>query len=142
MIRFVLAAILADFVAPHPYAEQYRDHFLQPPAWAEGGSWAFPLGTDDVGRCIYSRIVYGARWTLYVVILVAVVADHGRGRVIMPCNDLPAQPTLIEKNCTVNDTAQDSDKTEEIDDRHDALHFRGDTDKKAAGVLPPPAFDL
>jgi len=57
----ILAAVFADFVAPHPYAEQYRDHFLEPPAWAEGGSWVFPLGTDDVGRCVLSRIIYGSR---------------------------------------------------------------------------------
>jgi peptide/nickel transport system permease protein len=32
------------------------------------------FGTDDLGRDIYSRILYGSRWTLYVVILVAVIA--------------------------------------------------------------------
>jgi peptide/nickel transport system permease protein len=39
---------------------------LQPPAWLEGGDWAFPLGTDHLGRDILSRIFYGARISLLV----------------------------------------------------------------------------
>ena len=70
----VLAALFADFVAPHPYAEQYRDHFLEPPAWAEGGSWVFPLGTDDVGRCVLSRIIYGARLSLIIGTIVVTLS--------------------------------------------------------------------
>ena len=31
-----------------------------PPAWLEGGSWQFPLGTDNQGRCIFSAIIYGS----------------------------------------------------------------------------------
>jgi dipeptide transport system permease protein len=66
IVILVLAAVFADFVAPHPPAEQYRDHFLEPPVWQAGGSWVFPLGTDDVGRCILSRIIYGARLSLFI----------------------------------------------------------------------------
>lgn len=62
---FAIAA-LADIIAPHSPIEQFREHFLQPPAWSEGGSWAFPLGTDDVGRCVLSRIIYGARLSLFI----------------------------------------------------------------------------
>jgi dipeptide transport system permease protein len=74
IVILILAAIFAGFVAPHPYAEQYRDHFLQPPAWAEGGSWTFPLGTDDVGRCILSRIIYGARLSLLIGVIVVTLS--------------------------------------------------------------------
>ena len=36
-----------------------------PPVWQEGGSWAFPLGTDAVGRDMLSRLIYGARFSLF-----------------------------------------------------------------------------
>lgn len=62
----VAAALLADAVAPHPPHEQYRDAFLTPPAFAQGGTWRHPLGTDDIGRDILSRIVHGARLSLLV----------------------------------------------------------------------------
>ncbi len=59
-----LSALFAGSVAPHLPAEQYRDAFLVPPAWAEDGSLRFILGTDDIGRDILSRIIYGARVSL------------------------------------------------------------------------------
>ena len=40
--------------------------FLTPPAFARGGTWRYPLGTDDIGRDILSRIVHGARLSLLV----------------------------------------------------------------------------
>ncbi len=46
----VVAALLAGVIAPHSPVEQYRDALLTPPAWAEGGSTRFLLGTDDIGR--------------------------------------------------------------------------------------------
>ena len=57
-------AVFAPQLASHPPAEQYRDAFLAPPAWVEGGSMRFFLGTDDIGRDILSRIIYGARVSL------------------------------------------------------------------------------
>ena len=62
----LLVAIFADFLAPHSPIEQFRDAFLQPPAWVEGGSWSFLLGTDAVGRDMLSRIIYGARLSLFI----------------------------------------------------------------------------
>jgi dipeptide transport system permease protein len=70
----ILTAIFADFVAPHSPIEQFRDKFLQPPAWAEGGSWAFPLGTDDVGRDVLSRIIHGARLSLIIGCIVVTIS--------------------------------------------------------------------
>lgn len=66
----VFSAIFADFIAPHSLAEQYRDHLLQPPAWHAGGSWEFPLGTDDLGRCLLSRLIYGTRLSLTIGFIV------------------------------------------------------------------------
>ncbi len=62
----ILAALLAGVIAPHDPTVQNREAFLQPPAWSDGGSWSYPLGTDAVGRDIYSRILYGARFSLLI----------------------------------------------------------------------------
>ncbi len=52
---FVFCATFAPLLAPYDPTEQFREHILQPPAWQEGGSWAFPLGTDPLGRDMLSR---------------------------------------------------------------------------------------
>lgn len=61
-------------VGPHGPAEQFRDALLKPPVWEEGGSWKFILGTDDVGRDVLSRLMYGARLSLLVGCLVVVLS--------------------------------------------------------------------
>jgi dipeptide transport system permease protein len=66
----VLAAVFAGVIAPHGPAEQFRDHFLTPPFWEQGGTIRFPLGTDAVGRDILSRIIYGARYSLFIGLIV------------------------------------------------------------------------
>ncbi|MGB3281233.1 MAG: ABC transporter permease subunit [Pseudorhodobacter sp.] len=74
---FVAVAILADVLAPYDPTEQFRDHLLQPPFWQEGGSTAFLLGTDAVGRDMLSRLLHGARYSFYVGIIVVAVAASG-----------------------------------------------------------------
>ncbi|CUB02857.1 dipeptide ABC transporter permease DppC [Marinomonas fungiae] len=74
IIVICLMALFADVVAPHSPSDQARDALLLPPAWMEGGNWAYVLGTDDVGRDILSRIIHGARLSLSVG-LVAVTAS-------------------------------------------------------------------
>ncbi|MEM7169300.1 MAG: ABC transporter permease subunit [Pseudomonadota bacterium] len=66
VVLIIILAALADVIAPHSPIQQYRDHLLQPPFWQEGGSLAFPLGTDAVGRDLLSRLIYGSRYSLYV----------------------------------------------------------------------------
>jgi dipeptide transport system permease protein len=70
----ILCAVFADVIAPHGAIEQFRDRILQPPAWEEGGSWAFPLGTDDVGRCLLSRLIYGSRLSLTIGLIVVTLS--------------------------------------------------------------------
>ncbi|WP_028452414.1 ABC transporter permease subunit [Chitinilyticum aquatile] len=65
----VLAAVLAPLLAPHAPSEQYRDALLAPPVWMEGGSWRFIFGTDDAGRDILSRLIYGAQLSLLIGLL-------------------------------------------------------------------------
>lgn len=47
---------------------------LQPPAWLEGGSWDHMLGTDNIGRDVFSRIVLGARWSIIIAGSAAMIA--------------------------------------------------------------------
>jgi peptide/nickel transport system permease protein len=64
-----LAALFAPWITPQnpfdPGSLNLLDAFT-PPAWAEGGSWKFLLGTDDQGRDLYSAILYGSRVSLLV----------------------------------------------------------------------------
>ena len=62
----VFAAIFAPWIAPHdPLQQDLRNNKL-PPAWTAEGTWDHPFGTDNLGRDIFSRIVYGARVSLTV----------------------------------------------------------------------------
>ena len=70
----VLVSALADVLALHSPIEQFRQHFLVPPIWQEGGVWDFPLGTDDVGRDMLSRLIYGARLSIIIGFSVASLA--------------------------------------------------------------------
>ncbi|WP_337012958.1 dipeptide ABC transporter permease DppC [Pantoea sp. AS142] len=74
IVIVLLCAIFADVLAPHAPAEQFRDALLHPPVWQEGGNWSYILGTDDVGRDVLSRLMYGARLSLLVGCLVVVLS--------------------------------------------------------------------
>jgi dipeptide transport system permease protein len=76
-ILLVLTALLAPVLAPHDPTTQYRDAFLTPPFWQEGGRAEFPLGTDAVGRDMLSRLIFGARYSLFIGIVVVSVALVG-----------------------------------------------------------------
>jgi dipeptide transport system permease protein len=70
----VLIAIFAPLLAPHLPDQQYRDSFLVPPIWNQGGKSGFILGTDPVGRDILSRLIHGARFSLLMGLMVVVLA--------------------------------------------------------------------
>lgn len=70
----LVIALGAGVLAPHAPADQFRDALLKPPVWQEGGSWQYLLGTDDVGRDVLSRLMYGARLSLLVGCLVVVLS--------------------------------------------------------------------
>ncbi len=74
IVVVALAAISADVIAPHDPHEQYRDAFLVPPVWQEGGSTRFILGTDDICRDILSLIVHGARLSMVIGIIVVTLS--------------------------------------------------------------------
>jgi peptide/nickel transport system permease protein len=80
MLTFLLVipAVLAPQVAPHDPLKGSLANRLKAPAWQEGGSLAYPLGTDKLGRDILSRMIHGARVSL-VVSLVAIVVGGALG---------------------------------------------------------------
>lgn len=73
LLIFILIAIFADFIAPHPADEQDWMHIM------EGPSAAYPLGTDSYGRCVFSRIVYGSRISLLVGFVAVAFSAIGGG---------------------------------------------------------------
>jgi peptide/nickel transport system permease protein len=66
VMLIVLAAVFAPLLSPFGYTDTAFDHTLQPPFWLPGGSLVHPLGTDQLGRDLWSRLVYGARTSLLV----------------------------------------------------------------------------
>ncbi len=65
----VLVAIFAPLIAPHNPEVGQLSNKLIPPVWQEGGSSEFLLGTDTLGRDIFTRILYGARVSLMVALV-------------------------------------------------------------------------
>ena len=66
VVLLVLMAIFAPWLATHSPMAQALDRTLAPPGAAH---W---FGTDELGRDIYSRVVYGSRYTLLIVFLVSI----------------------------------------------------------------------
>jgi peptide/nickel transport system permease protein len=104
-----VVALFAPFLAPYGYAEQNLLLRLQPPSFA-GGPEGFLLGTDHLGRDVFSRVIYAIRISVIVAVIGALigavfgtalgfVAAHARGVVeeaIMGLVDVQAAlPFLI-----------------------------------------------
>lgn len=105
----VLVAIFADFVAPYGYAQQNLQSRMLPPVFF-GGTFEHVLGTDNLGRDILSRVIYGAQTSVLIALcgtiigaitgtLLGFLAAHFRGwadEVLMMLVDLQAAiPMLI-----------------------------------------------
>ncbi|MES0200415.1 ABC transporter permease [Mesorhizobium sp. M0011] len=70
----IVMAVFAPLLAPYdPYLQSLATRFA-PPIWSPGGSWAHPLGTDQLGRDYLSRIIYGAQISLVIGVGTAVVS--------------------------------------------------------------------
>lgn len=66
ILTIALLGIFAPLVAPHdPYEGNILNKFA-------AFSWAYPLGTDNLGRCILSRLIYGIRPTLFLALITMV----------------------------------------------------------------------
>ena len=115
-VAVVLGALFAPWLAPHDPVQQFRDHMLTPPIWQAGGLARFALGTDELGRCLLSRLLFGARISLMIglasvllallpgVVLGLVAAFHERwlSPAIMRLMDiLLALPGLLLAICVI-----------------------------------------
>jgi dipeptide transport system permease protein len=66
ILLLIFCAIFAPWIAPNDPAAQNVDQALLPPAWYAAGLHQYPLGTDSLGRCVLSRIIFGARLSLLI----------------------------------------------------------------------------
>lgn len=70
----VLVALCAPLLSPHdPYTQSLNER-LQVPVWQEAGSWRHPLGSDQLGRDYLARVMYGARVSLLIGLVTAVIS--------------------------------------------------------------------
>lgn len=70
----VAMAALAPLISPYdPYAQDLTARLI-PPSWHAKGSWAHPLGTDNLGRDYLSRVIYGARISLLIGVSVMIIS--------------------------------------------------------------------
>jgi peptide/nickel transport system permease protein len=87
-VLFLFCGVFADVLAPHGFNEIAPIQRLKPP------SWDFPLGTDNLGRDMLSRVLYGARLSVivsvsaaalatFISVLIGVVTGYLAGRVDM-----------------------------------------------------------
>jgi peptide/nickel transport system permease protein len=60
LLGVIVIAIFAPLIAPYPYAEQNYDCIMLSP------NWQHLFGTDQFGRDIFSRIIYGSRYTVFI----------------------------------------------------------------------------
>lgn len=71
----VMSAVFAPWLSPHDPLKQNLRFAKDPPAWSDGGSMDYPLGTDNLGRDIFSRIIYGSRVSLFVGFFGVIIAS-------------------------------------------------------------------
>ena len=81
LLVVVIAAIAAPWIAPYPPEGQHLPQRLSPPSWDTEQEPTFLLGSDTLGRDVLSRILYGARVSLFVGV-VAVLISGGIGVVL------------------------------------------------------------
>jgi ABC-type dipeptide/oligopeptide/nickel transport system permease subunit len=70
----VLVALFAPLIAPHDPIEQDLLSAQLPPAWTQGGGANYWLGTDSLGRCVLSRLIFAARTAVLVALIAASLA--------------------------------------------------------------------
>jgi peptide/nickel transport system permease protein len=93
LIAATIVAMAAGFFTPHDYAAQFRDHANEPP------SRAFPLGTDELGRDRFSRLLFGARVSLLLALSTALLSLAIAASVGLVAGYLGGWPDRIANGC-------------------------------------------
>jgi dipeptide transport system permease protein len=73
-LLIVVCAVFAGWLAPHDPIEQFREHMLTPPSWDDEGMATYVLGTDELGRDILSRLIFGARVSLMIGLMSVLIS--------------------------------------------------------------------
>src|SRR3989449_3972813 len=89
ILLLVLTAIFADVLAPYDPLAAQPEIRLAPP------SWQHPFGTDDIGRDVFSRIIYGARISLWVGLLAVGIGTFAGTIIGLICGYWEGQLDLI-----------------------------------------------
>ncbi len=74
LLGMLLLGLLAPLLTPKSPTRQDLTSALVPPVWSAQGSWDHPLGTDHLGRDVWSRLIYGARISILVAFSAAMVS--------------------------------------------------------------------
>lgn len=90
----ILVTLFAPLLAPYSPTEQFTDAISLPPAWSETGTVHFILGTDELGRDMLSRLLYGARLSFGLPLLVVL----GAALVGMPLGALAAMSVGVKSS--------------------------------------------
>ncbi len=69
LLLLVFTSLTSPFIAPHDPNEQDIRASKRPPFWMEGGSAKNILGTDSLGRDVFSRVLYGSRVAMFVAVV-------------------------------------------------------------------------
>jgi len=84
LLVVLVVTAFAPWLAPHDPALQSVDVKFMPPAWEEGGDWAYVLGGDNLGRDIFSRVIEGSQASIligFTVVLAAMIVGSLLGAV-------------------------------------------------------------
>lgn len=74
LLIVLLMSLIGPWFAPHDPAQQFSDKILTPPLWYDNGDFVTPLGTDDLGRDMLSRLLHGAHLSLKLTLMVVFAA--------------------------------------------------------------------
>lgn len=74
LISLIGCAVFAPYIASHHPNEQFTDTLLAPPFWSAESKPGFTLGTDDLGRDMFSRLLFGARYSLFLGLAIVAVS--------------------------------------------------------------------
>ena len=69
----IVVSLFADVLAPYDYTAMDLRNRLRPPFWIAEGGWIHPLGTDDIGRDVLSRLILSIRMSLLVALLGTII---------------------------------------------------------------------